>query len=102
MQVIFGKENAELLREKYTLLELETFEVEGKPLETYCLIPAEKIAFSDITLLEHHTKLHNVFVDAVKAKNYKLCEDLYEHLIGKFDGELDSFYEEIKKRFNAT
>lgn len=102
MQVIFGKENAEQLREKYTVLELETFDVEGKQLETYCVIPAEKIAFSDITQLDQHIKLHCVFVDAVKTKNHKLCEDLYEHLIGKFGGELDSFYEEIKKRFNAT
>lgn len=98
MQVIFGKENADKLRDKYTVLELETFDVEGKQLQTYCVIPAEKIAFSDINMLEHYTKMHDVFVDAVKAKNYKLCEDLYEHLIGKFGGELDSFYDEIKKR----
>ena len=102
MQVIFGKDNAALLREKYTLLELETFEVEGKPLETYCVIPAEVLAFSDLESFEQHVKRHEVFIDAVKSKNYKLCADLYEHLIGTFGGEMDSFYDEIKSRFTPT
>ena len=100
MQIIFGKEIAEQLRERYTVLELETFDVEGQLLEAFCVVPAEAIALSDVTNLEHNIKLHQEFAQALKDKNYKLCQDLYSHVIGKFSGELDSYYDEIIKRIN--
>lgn len=102
MQLIFGKDNADQLRDRYTILELETLPAGDKQLEVYCVIPAEKIALTEITTIEHSTKLHNEFVTALKADNRKLCEDLSVHLIGRFGGELDSFYEEILRRFNNT
>jgi hypothetical protein len=43
MEIIFSREVAEGLRERYTVLELETFDVEGKTLETFCVVPAEKL-----------------------------------------------------------
>lgn len=98
MQIIFGKQNAEKLRSKYTVLELETFDVEGTPLETYCVVSSESIPMHELSMVEKNTQIHDEFVDAIKQKNYKLCGELYVHLIGKFGGELDSFYEEIIKR----
>jgi hypothetical protein len=47
MNIIFGRENAEKLREKYTVLDLETLEKDGVSLDVFCLIPAEKIATPD-------------------------------------------------------
>ncbi len=100
MQLIFGKEVADQLRDRYTVLELETFDVDGKLLEVFCVVPAEKVALTEITTIEHTTKLHNEFVEALKRKEYKLCKDLYIHLIGRFAGELDTFYDEILKRID--
>lgn len=100
MELIFNRESAEALKDKYTILELETFDVEGKLLEVFCVIPADKISLGDLPHLEHHVKLHDHFVEALRTKNYKVCYDLYEHLLGKFGGEVDSFYEEIIKRLN--
>ena len=102
MQIIFGKHNAEQLKDRYTILELETFDVEGKPLEVYCVIPPEAIALTEISIIDQTTKLHNEFVKALKENNRKMCEDLSVHLMGRFGGELDSFYEEILKRFSNT
>jgi hypothetical protein len=101
MQLIFGKDVAEKLKERYTVLELETLDVEGKPLEVFCVIPAEKIAMSELTTVEHSTKLHNDFVAALKCSDYKICQDLSVHLIGRWGGEVDTFYEEILKRINS-
>lgn len=98
MQVIFGKQNADMLKDKYTILELETFDANGTPVETYCLVPSEKIAFSDMSSLEGNIKTHEQFVEAIKRNDYKTCSELYIQLIGKFGGELDSFYDEIVKR----
>lgn len=100
MQLIFGRNNAEQLQDRYTVLELETMMIDDKPLEVFCVIPAERIALGEISTIEHSTKLHNDFVTALKDKNYRLCNDLYVHVLGKFGGELDSFYEEIIKRIS--
>jgi hypothetical protein len=53
-----------------------------------------------MTMLDHWKKLHSEFVKANKEKDAKLCHDLAEHLTGKFCGELDTFYEEVCKRFH--
>ena len=102
MNIIFGRENAERLREKYTVLDLETLIVEGKEIEVFCLIPAEKIALPDLPQLEQWTKLHNDFLHGYETKQYNYCRQCIEHLTGKFGGEVDTFYEEILKRINEA
>ena len=102
MNIIFGRENAERLREKYTVLDLEKLIVEGKEIEVFCLIPAEKIALPDLPQLEQWTKLHNDFLHGYETKQYNYCRQCIEHLTGKFGGEVDTFYEEILKRIDAA
>ena len=101
MQVIFDRKVADELRDRYTVLEMETFHVEGRDVETFCVVPAEKIALSEISSMEHTMKLHNQFLDGLRRKDYKFCMELSVHLMGKFGGELDSFYEEAQNRFNT-
>ena len=102
MNIIFGRENAEKLREKYTVLDLEKLVVEGKEVEVFCLIPAEKIALPDLPQLEQWIKLHEDFLKGYHKKEYNYCRQCIEHLMGKFGGEIDSFYEEILKRIDAA
>lgn len=98
MQLIFGHDTAAQLREQHTVLELETIDADGMDLEVYCVIPADKINLVELPQLEHNAKLHQAFVDAYKLQDFKLCKDLVEHLIGKFGGEVDTFYQEILDR----
>jgi hypothetical protein len=98
MDIIFSREAANNLRERYTVLELETFEVEGQTLETFCVIPAESI-FTEMQDLSSNIKLHEQLIQAIKDKDTKLCVDLSEVLKGRFGGELDSFYDIIRERF---
>ena len=102
MQLIFGRDNAEKLREKYTVLDLEIVEVEGKPLEVFCLIPGEKIGFTDLPQLDKLIQLHNDFLNGYNTQQYEFCRQCVEHLTGKFGGEVDTFYEEIIKRINLV
>ena len=102
MNIIFGRENAEKLREKYTVLDLETLVVEDKEVEVFCLIPAEKIALPDLPQLENWTKLHHDFLNGYHKKEYNYCRQCIEHLMGKFGGEVDTFYEEILKRIDLA
>ena len=100
MHIIFSREAAEELSEKYIVLELEPHIVEDRILETFCVVPMENIPLTEMTMIDHWKKLHKEFVQANKDKNAKLCTDLSVYLIGKFGGELDEFYQIVCSRFN--
>jgi hypothetical protein len=50
MDIIFSRQAAEELSERYTVLELETHIVEDKILETFCVVPTELIPLTEITI----------------------------------------------------
>lgn len=97
MQIVWDPTAIEQLRKSQTVLELETFQLEDQSITAYCVVPADKL-LSEMALLDRYIELHEGFVKAYKENNYKLCEDIAEHLMGKFGGELDSFYTEILAR----
>jgi hypothetical protein len=99
VDIIFGRENAEKLRAKYTVLDLETITAEdGTSMEVFCLIPAEKLNINDLPNLDQWIKLHQDFLEGYNTNQYDYCKDAISHLTGKFGGEVDSFYEEILRR----
>ena len=98
MQIIFSRVVAEELRKQHTVLELETIVKDGITLDAYCVVPADRINLSELPQLEHNCKLHQAFVDAYNIKDYKICNDLFPHILGKFGGEVDTFYQEIVQR----
>lgn len=97
MQIVWDQNVINDLKAHHTLLELETFDVNGKLVVAYCVVPAEKL-LADIENLGSYINLHGEFVQAYKDRDFKLCTDISEHLLGRFGGELDSFYEEILSR----
>jgi hypothetical protein len=101
MQIVWDQTVVEQLKNSHTVLELETFDVKGTPVTTYCVVPAEKV-FPDIMQLDNLKEIHAEFVRSYRTKNYKLCRDCAEHLMGRFGGELDTFYQEILSRIKST
>ena len=97
MHIIWNLEAVENLKNTYTLLELETFHTDKGPLTAWCLLTAEQIIV-DIANLDNLKQLHQTFLTAAIDKNYKLCKECAEQLIGRFSGELDTFYQEIISR----
>lgn len=96
MNIILGKERADQLREKYTVLELESFDhPDGMQIPAYCVVPAEKIPIAELTLLTQWTDLHENLVKEFRKGNRVFCEQAIEHLMGKFGGELDTFYQHV-------
>ena len=107
MDIIFGRENAEKLREKYTVLDLEKLTVKNDngqtvEMEVFCLISADKISIGDLPQLEQWTQLHNDFLNGYHTQQYNYCRQCIEHLMGKFGGEVDSFYTIILERIEAA
>lgn len=107
MEIIFGRQNAEMLRSKYTVLDLETVPVDpekpkGETVEVFCLIPADKLNLGDLPQLEQFVKLHHDFLRGYKKGEYEYCLQCIGHLRGQFGGEVDSFYDEIERRINTA
>jgi hypothetical protein len=102
MQIIFDDAAAVQLSKNQTILELETFDIGGTQRTAYCVVPADKIPLQDLTMLENLQKLHAAYVKALANDDFKLCTDIAEHLMGRFSGELDSFYAETLARFSNT
>lgn len=100
MQIIWDSVAAQQLRSNQTVLELETFFVNGQSITAYCVVPAEKV-LPDIARLPTITELHVAFITAFNEKNYQLCQDIAPNLIGVFAGELDSFYQAILEKINT-
>ena len=101
MQIVWDQTVVEQLKNSHTVLELETFDVKGTPVTTYCVVPADKIVF-ELATIENYKEIHATFVKAYYDKNYNLCHDCAEHLMGRFGGELDTFYQEILSRIPPT
>jgi hypothetical protein len=98
MQIIWHAQAAQQLSNSHTILELETFDADGTPITAYCVVPAEQL-FAEITELDRNKALHAKFITAMHNKDYDQCRELAAQLMGKFGGELDSFYEEILKKY---
>ena len=100
MLVVFGKEKADKLKDRMTVLELDTFMQPGlpEPVTAYAVIAMEDIPIQEIAQLENMTKLHNTMWTEYNARRFGFCEQAMEHLRGKWKGTLDSFYDEFGKR----
>ena len=96
MNIIFGDNVAELAREKYTVLELDTFLVNGQTATAYAIV--EKIPLLEMTTLSHYQDLHENLMREYQKRNWNYCEDAIGHLQGRWGTDLDSFYSELYQR----
>ena len=98
MHIILGKENADKIDEKYTVLELDSFRITGadQPVTAYAVV--ENMSLEEILGMKQYIDLHENTIKNYRKRNFKYCEDAIEHLLGQWGGELDSFYAEFLNR----
>jgi hypothetical protein len=101
MHIVLTQAVADELRAKYTVLELDTMPHPDGPVPAFCVLPMEKIAM-EMSSLDQNVSMHEQLIDAIKTNNTKLASDLCDVLLGKFGGDLDTFYNEIKSRIEQT
>jgi hypothetical protein len=96
MNIIFGASAAQQAQEKHIVLELDTFQVDTQLTTTYALV--EKVPLMEMTSLDQFKELHSNLMTEYRKRNWKYCEDAMEHLRGKWNGELDTFYTVLTER----
>ena len=100
MHIVLGREVADALRENYTVLELDSFETKGQTVTAFCIV--NEIPIQELPQLEYNKKLHAEFMSQYYQGNWDNCEVIVQGLKGKFNGELDSFYDIICARLNSS
>jgi hypothetical protein len=98
MNIMFGDSLTDDIKNRYTVLQLDTFyftDIEQKRV-AYCLI--ETVPIAEMIGIDKDIELHNNMLRNYALKNWNYCIDAIEHLKGRWNGELDSFYDSILQR----
>ena len=100
VKILFGEETAKNLSGKHTVLELDSIAVKGKkePVAIYTVLDPDIVKLEEITQLHHLVDLHGKLRENYIKQNWKFCDDAIDNLMGKFSGELDSYYAIISER----
>ena len=99
MNIIFGDAATEIAKH-YTVLELDTVEIaSSQQIKTFCVV--DKIPLTEFAQLESYKKIHHDMIQQYRNQNWEFCRRAIDSLLGKFNGELDSFYQEILSRVNT-
>jgi hypothetical protein len=98
MKIIFGDNVANQAREKYTVLELDTFVFEQQVVTATAYAIIERVPLMEMVNIESFKTLHANLMMEYRKRNWKYCEDAIEHLRGKWNGDLDTFYTELHER----
>ena len=101
MNIIFGDNVADQAREKYTVLELDTFVFEQKDITATAYAVVEQVSLQEMINIERFKELHANLMLEYRKRNWKYCEDAIGHLQGRWNTELDTFYTEIYDRIQS-
>lgn len=97
MNIIFGEDISEL-KEKFLLLELDTFR-DGDTVRTaYCIL--DKPPLAELKLLNFYLDAHDQLIKNYRKQHWEYCLQVIDELCGRWGGELDTFYDDLKNRIN--
>lgn len=97
MNIIFGTTEADQLKEKYIVLELDTITIRNSaPITAYCIV--EHMPFDNLPKAEPYIKLHADLMENYRKKDWNYCEQAIEHLRGFWGGDTDTFYDSLLER----
>ena len=93
MQIILDQKLVPTLRERYTILELDTIIQPGmdEPITLYALI--ERLDITKLGSLPGLIQEHEMMIRAYKSNDFDAAEKAANILLGSWYGELDEFYD---------
>lgn len=97
MNIIFGNNEIEQLRDKYIVLELDTVTIKSSsPITTYCVI--ENLPLSEMPRIDNLKKIHHDLMEQYRKRNWDFCIQALEQLNGFWGKQIDSFYDILRAR----
>ena len=79
------------------MLDLDTFSLPDGTVHTACCI-LENIPINELSITENLKELHASLILNYGQRNWNFCTQAIEQLMGKWGGEVDSFYTELSTR----
>ena len=100
MNIIFGN-SIDLLPDQYLKLELDTFKIgsTGQTHTAYCLL--QDIPLAEFPMLENNKNNHSALIEQYKKQNWDFCLQMIDQLTGAWNGQVDSFYADLKNRIQS-
>lgn len=98
MHIIFGKEQAELMSQRYTVLELDTFQIgsNGPVVTAYCTV--ENSVLIESKNLNDLCQTHRSMIQYYNNREWDRVREIASQLQGHWNNELDSFYSDLQSR----
>lgn len=100
MHIIFGQEQADVISQNHTVLELDTFRFMPQNVIQTAYTVVENIPIEDLSRLSFQKDLHHNLMENYRKGDWNFCEQAIEQLIGAFGGEVDSFYADLQTRID--
>lgn len=93
MHIILGEQHAQTISDKYVVLELDSFRSghHHDPVPVFCVI--ENVPIHELPEVVTYRSLHQQLIINYRAGNWPFCENALQYLQGRWNGEVDSFYE---------
>lgn len=101
MNIVIGEDRAIGLAARYIVLTLDTFRVDAQtdPVKSFCVI--ETVPIDQLAQIEHWQDLHENLIVNYGKKNWDYCLQAIEHLMGRWNGQVDSFYVNLAARITT-
>jgi hypothetical protein len=96
MNIVLGEENVADIKDRMTVLELDSFRLQNQIVKSYCVLG--EVNIQDLIQLQSLSDLHANLIKNYRLQNWNFCQQAIEHLIGRWNGQVDSFYEDLDSR----
>ena len=95
MKIIFDEKLVEPLAQRYTVLELDTImqPAMAYPITLHAVV--DDVPLDELPDLENLRELHKQMIFHYKQGEWALVPHAVAPLMGKWNGDLDSFYQEV-------
>jgi hypothetical protein len=97
MNIIFG-DAVNQVSSTHTVLELDTFKLmpSGQLVKTYCVI--NSVPLAEFPRLDANKHIHQQLIEQYQQQNWGFCRSALHSLAGCWNGEMDSFYDNLLDR----
>ena len=98
MNIVFDTDQINNISDKYIVLELDKFNINGKITQSYCILDASNIPLIEMPDIQQWQKNHNKILENYHKKNWSYVEEMCNHIRNRCGGELVTFYDDIYSR----